>query len=74
MVTGGPGVRGAHVTQKQGKKRDTDHAIIQHTKMEVPTAQGHLIHLHYVRNLTIFSFIQTIIGLARLSGKTSGDF
>ena len=49
MLTGGPGVHGAHVTQKQGKKRDTDHAIIQHAKMEVPTAQGHLIQLHYVR-------------------------
>ena len=49
MLTGDPGVHGAHVTQKQGKKRDTDHAIIQDAKMEVPTVQGHLIQLHYVR-------------------------
>ena len=58
MLTGDPGVHGAHVTQKQGKKRDTDHAIIQDTKMEVPTAQGHLIQFHYVRyfnNLFLYS-------------------
>ena len=49
MLTGDPGDHGAHVTQKQAKKRDTDHAIVQDAKMEVPTVQGHLIQLHYVR-------------------------
>ena len=43
MLTGDPGVHGAHVTQKQGEKIGTDHAIIQHAKMEVHTVQGHLI-------------------------------
>ena len=62
MLTGDAGVHGAHVTQKQGKKIDTDHAIIQHAKMEVPTVQGHRIQLHYVKDiLTICSFIQTFI-------------
>ena len=58
MLTGDPGVHGAHVTQKQGIKIGTDHAIIQHTKMEDRTVQGHLIQLHYVRyfnNLFLYS-------------------
>ena len=58
MLTGDPGDHGAHVTQKQAKKRDTDHAIIQDTKMEVLTVQGHLIQIYYVRyfnNLFLYS-------------------
>ena len=41
MVTGEPGVHGAHVTQAQAKNTDTDLAIIQQQKMEVPPVQGH---------------------------------
>ena len=47
MVTGDPGVNGAHVTQKQEKSTNTDRA------MEVP-AQGYLIQLHYVRHFNNF--------------------
>ena len=36
MVTGGPGVHGAHVTQEQAENTDTELAITQHPKMEVP--------------------------------------
>ena len=43
MVSGDPGIHGAHVTKAQGKKSETDHAIIQHLKIGVPTAQGHLL-------------------------------
>ena len=49
MVPGDPGVHGAHVTQKEGKEKEKDHAIIQHPEMEVPPAQGNLIQLHCVR-------------------------
>ena len=41
MVTGEPGVLGAHVTQAQEKNTDPDLAIIQQQKMEVPPVQGH---------------------------------
>ena len=41
MVTGDPGVLGAHVTQRQAENIDQDLAIIQQLKTEVPPAQGH---------------------------------
>ena len=77
MVTGDPGVRGAHVTQDQAEKIDKGHAIIRYPKMEVPTAQGYLIQLHYVRhfnNFFLFSEFRNVLGctLQALSMVTGG--
>ena len=48
MVTGDPGVHGAHVAEKQEKYTDSGHAIIQQPKMEGLPAWGHLIQPFFV--------------------------
>ena len=77
MVTGDPGVGGAHVTQDQAEKIDKGHAIIRCPKMEVPTAQGYLIQVHYVRYTyfkKLFFFLTLNVGCTlQVVSMVTGD-